>query len=332
MALDFPDSPVNGDVYEGFVYDSTSETWRVATRFGAISATGGDYTGEANGFYYHIFTSSSDFVMNTAGAVECLLIAGGGSGAAGNVAGGGGGAGGLIQKTVSLTAGTYPVVIGDGGAGVATTNNGNTGQDSTFAGLTAKGGGYGGYNGQDGGPGGSGGGGASGSGAGCVGGAAIDEFTAVRYQGIGSQGHSGGGGLAFTSEGAGGGGAGSPGHANRGEGEWRADDDTDFGQRNDGGIGKRLDDWGSDASTVAGTTIGDKYTYSLDAGGTADAYYFAGGGAGEAGTIAGAPGGGGDAGSGTLDGLDGAGGGGGGVNTGTSGAGGSGILIVRYPA
>ena len=29
MALDFPDSPVNGDYYAGFVYDSTSGTWRV---------------------------------------------------------------------------------------------------------------------------------------------------------------------------------------------------------------------------------------------------------------------------------------------------------------
>jgi len=327
-------TPVEGQF--SFLADSDSVEFFDGSQWTGLEtstvATGGDHVGTANGFKYHIFLSSDDFVLSSSqAAVECLLIAGGGSGAAGNTAGGGGGAGGLIQKVLSLTAGTYPVVIGDGGAGVSGNTNGNTGNDSTFAGLTAKGGGYGGINGANGGPGGSGGGGGAGPGAGSVGGAAIDEFTAVRYQGIGSQGHSGGGGLAATSEGAGGGGAGSPGHANRGEGEWRADDDTDFGQRNDGGIGKRLDDWGSDASTVAATTIGDKYTYSLDAGGTADAYYFAGGGSGENGTVAGAPGGGGDAGSGTIDGLDGAGGGGGGVNTGTSGAGGSGLLIVRYP-
>ena len=29
MALDFPDSPSNGQYYEGFVYDSTAGVWRV---------------------------------------------------------------------------------------------------------------------------------------------------------------------------------------------------------------------------------------------------------------------------------------------------------------
>lgn len=73
-----------------------------------------------------------------------LLAGGGGGGNGGNSAGsgGGGGAGGLIYDTVgiSVTPGTsYPVVIGAGGA--SNTN----GSNSTFAGLTAIGGGGGRY-------------------------------------------------------------------------------------------------------------------------------------------------------------------------------------------
>jgi hypothetical protein len=302
--------------------------------------SGGDYEGEANGYRYHIFTASSDFAVTRDGAVECLIIAGGGSGGAGNGAGGGGGAGGLILSSLTVSAGTYSVVVGDGGAGVLATGSGNTGSDSTFAGLTAKGGGFGHYNGNDGGSGGSGGGGASGSGATGVGGSAIDSFTAVRYEGIGSQGHDGGGAPETNSKGGGGGGAGSPGHIARGPGgNWEHRRDGEFyGKTVDGGIGKRLDDWGSNSSTVAGTTIGDKYTYSLDGGGSADAYFFAGGGAGTDidTNVSGAPGGGGSNGhSGTAgSGADGTGGGGGGAeNSGTtSGDGGSGIVIVRYAA
>ena len=90
--------------------------------------------------------------------VELLLIAGGGSG--GGNGGGGGGAGGLVYNpslSINLSQ-SYSVTIGNGGALVNGRPPGNPGQDSTFAGITATGGGRGGS--ADGGPssGGSGGG------------------------------------------------------------------------------------------------------------------------------------------------------------------------------
>ncbi len=94
------------------------------------------------------FLESGTF--NTDGAIKgnILLVAGGGSGAAGRYSEayhGAGGAGGLIFKpehTFSLS--SLPVIIGDGGtAPVSATPEGVQGEDSTFDGLTAIGGGGG---------------------------------------------------------------------------------------------------------------------------------------------------------------------------------------------
>ena len=42
MALDFPNSPSNGDVYRGFVYNSTTGAWRTTRAvFNSPTATGG---------------------------------------------------------------------------------------------------------------------------------------------------------------------------------------------------------------------------------------------------------------------------------------------------
>jgi hypothetical protein len=88
--------------------------------------------------------------------LRIILVGGGGGGSSGNAGGGGGG--GMIEITAStLSAGTYPVSIGDGGG------NGNplaaSGSNSTFGpGLTAYGGGGGGNQPANASPGGSGGG------------------------------------------------------------------------------------------------------------------------------------------------------------------------------
>lgn len=93
----------------------------------------------------HIFNGAGNFGATTAGAVEALVVAGGGG--SGN--GGGGGAGGVITRGVVrllLSAGTYPVVVGAGGApGTTAFGNryGRKGSDSSFAGLVASGGGGG---------------------------------------------------------------------------------------------------------------------------------------------------------------------------------------------
>ncbi|WP_397402185.1 Ig-like domain-containing protein [Phenylobacterium sp.] len=139
--------------------------------------------------------------------IEYLVVGGGGgAGRAGTNAGGGGG-GGFLAGNLGLPAGSYAVVIGNGGSGaasyVAPTNGGST----TFAGLSAVGGGAGGVGGGSPGPGqlgASGGGGGHGS----LGGA-----------GIFGQGKNGGGSVSWRAGGGGGaGGMGSGGAESQGSG------------------------------------------------------------------------------------------------------------------
>lgn len=159
------------------------------------------------------FKSSTTWTVPSSftGTANVLVVAGGGSGGRGNgnEGGGGGGGGGMVQASgVALTpGGLYPVVVGLGGLAYAQPSSGYNSQayggDSSFAGITATGGGYGGgytIYGQikDGGSGGSGGGG-NGAGEGHGGGS-----------GIPGQGNDGGPGY-HHSGGGGGGGAGAPG-------------------------------------------------------------------------------------------------------------------------
>ena len=123
------------------------------------------------------FPSTGDLTSFDGLSVEYLVVAGGGGGGTTTssggyfAVGGAGGAGGLLQGTIVIPRGNSAVVVGGGGA-IAT-----NGSDSTFAGLTAVGGGKGGNGslntstatttanpGGDGGSGG-GGGGANGKGA-----------------------------------------------------------------------------------------------------------------------------------------------------------------------
>jgi hypothetical protein len=126
-------------------------------------ATGGDETEEEiDGVNYkiHTFTSDGDFVVTEEGWFQFLIQGGGGSGGggAGTTAGGGGGAGGLDVNCVYLTAGTYAVVVGLGGPATDSSSAGLQGENSSFAGRTAIGGGAGGRNSVEGTNGGCGGG------------------------------------------------------------------------------------------------------------------------------------------------------------------------------
>ena len=135
---------------------------------GSISATGGTIV--TSGFKYHVFTSTSNFVVSSAtGTVNYLVVGGGGGG--GDRHGGGGGAGGVLTGTWSVSAGTYTVTVGLGGTGgYYETNNsspqgagikgGNSSLSGTGVSVTANGGGGGGtYDGNPTGTVGSGGGG-----------------------------------------------------------------------------------------------------------------------------------------------------------------------------
>jgi len=80
-----------------------------------LTATGGAIVVTRDYTTYHVFTSSSNFVVVGSGRVNYLFVGGGGGG--GDRHGGGGGAGGVQTGSFSVTTGTYAVTVGAGGAG-----------------------------------------------------------------------------------------------------------------------------------------------------------------------------------------------------------------------
>ena len=200
---------------------ATQKTRAIAT---ALTATGGNQTSSSgftgpNGFKYHVFTSSGSLVVASGTAdVYYLVIAGGGSGGSSN--GSGGGAGGLrsndptvpgpssmkVTHTFTLSPGTYPVTVGDGGS--SPESNGSESKIGTST-VVASGGGYGGDN-STGNPGGSGGGGTSGS---------ASSTNSPDPLSPDKQGNAGG----DDSNGGGGGGAGSAADPSTGDGAYGGD-------------------------------------------------------------------------------------------------------------
>ena len=173
-----------------------------------FTATGGTIV--TSGFKYHLFTSSSNFVVSMDSKTVNYLVVGGGGGG-GDRHGGGGGGGGVLTGTWTASVGTYTVTVGSGGQYGATAEGGQTvygspagagskGGDSLLSGtgisITAYGGGGGGtYEANPTGTVGSGGGGGGNSFAGIA--------------GTAGQGNAGGAGL--QPAGGGGGGAGGVG-------------------------------------------------------------------------------------------------------------------------
>jgi hypothetical protein len=304
---------------------------------GFVAATGGTVL-TCGDFKTHVFTGPGTFCVSSAGnaagsnSVEYLVVAGGGG--AGGEEGGGGGAGGFRQNYPSptsaglpVTATSYPITIGSGGAGrtISPCGPGVVGNNSIFSTITSAGGGFSGGcgAGNTGGSGGSGGGGGgdSSSSADNAGGSGNTPPVSP------SQGNNGGSGKVRGSPageaGGGGGGAGGVG--------------TNAGANTggNGGVGSPI------ATTFFGPTAP-----SYGTPGPAPGRYFAGGGGGgtinNCGTIGtGGAGGGGNGQktspipsvAGTVN--TGGGGGGGGGNSGSGGcakgaAGGSGIVVIRY--
>ena len=238
-------------------------------------------------------------------SVQALIVGGGGGGGStsNNYVGGSGGGGVVYSSSVAVTPGTtYSVVVGQGGFAVGSVNlpwssttPGGQGQNSSFAGIVAFGGGGAGAssstantasNGQPGGSGGGGTGLAGGSGG------------AGTY-GQGNAGGASGGGSGTGGAGGGGGGAGQAGAA---------------GSGTTGGGG------------------GNGLAYSIS--GTATYYGGGGGGSGGGGLGVGGLGGGATAnitnGGPAPNGTPNTGGGAGGKNYDPSGQGGSGIVILRW--
>ena len=162
-------SQSSGCVLSGFnaVGSNTTSNFTIRAKDAASNTTDRAFSISVLAPAYQTFTSSGTFTVPSGlTTVDVLVVAGGGAGTSQHS--GGGGAGGLIYRPgFTVTPGaTVTVTVGNGGAGTDTGvsaaptpgNRGNSGQDSVFGTLTAKGGGGGGQDGTPGGPGGSGGG------------------------------------------------------------------------------------------------------------------------------------------------------------------------------
>ena len=254
----------------------------------------------------HTFTSgTNNFVVTTGGDVEYLVVAGGGAGGSANAGnGGGGGAGGMLTGTFSnLSTGTYPAVVGVGGAvgtnGTSSSNQGGNGGTSSINSISATGGGAGGYypstNARSGG---SGGGGGQNNTGGIGGGA---------NSGTSGQGHAGGKYIVNINSGGGGGGASQVG----------ADALYEGGHGGDGLQSYISGTLSHYSGGGGGSSHGGKGSTNLPIGG------LGGGGMGNynlSGTV-----------QGGVNGTANTGGGGGGAGENSSmSSGGSGIVIVRY--
>jgi hypothetical protein len=131
------------------MYSGTA--WVNLQYVGLMTATSSGATVTTSGNYKTLtYTSTGTFTLTDAPAgssVEVLLVAGGGGGGTGY--GGGGGAGGYYyNNALTISAGTYPVLIGAGGTNsVGSLAVGTSGSDTSFNSIAAIGGGGGGeYN------------------------------------------------------------------------------------------------------------------------------------------------------------------------------------------
>jgi hypothetical protein len=280
----------------------TTATTNANVWSGRYSGAGGLETTYKSGsdFYkIHTFLSSGTFHMDSTTSVDYLMVGGGGGGGI-NVAGGGGAGGFVYQTGISLSIGSFSVVVGAGGAGVTGSPDvdGGTGVSTTFNSLTASGGGGGGRE--------AGAGLAGGSGGGASYSGAAGTSNQASYSGTGF-GNAGGTGIASPNYvPAGGGGAGAVGSNGASE------------LAGTGGIGKTNSlRTGSNVYYAGGGGGGYSANTTTDPGPGGNGGGGAGGGATSAGT----------------NGTDNTGGGGGGSGPSTnvySGAGGSGIVIIRY--
>ncbi|MBU2523167.1 MAG: hypothetical protein KKE23_02660, partial [Nanoarchaeota archaeon] len=254
--------------------------------------TGGTITRDGN-YTIHTFTSNGNFSVTSGCDVEVLVVAGGGGGGS-NIGGGGGGGGYIYNASYAVTAQSYEITVGTGGADY--TQNGSS---STFSTINSTGGGHGGGQTDS----------LSGADGGSGGGAA---FFGVVGTGIAGQGYDGGMGYtdgATYGIGGGGGGASAVGETVT----------SPYPHGGDGGNGT--------ASSISGTSA----YYSGGGGGAGDTRVSKPGGTGGLGGGGNGGYGSATAPAGTPNTGGGGGGGRGSANSdGVGGAGGSGIVIIRY--
>jgi len=335
-AGDLTDSDQNDFIYTfkwsdgiSFVSKAVTINYNFATYTVATGGTITEYSSGGVDYRVHSFLSgTTNFTVSTLGdddTIALLLVGGGGGGGGGfavGAAGGGGGAGAFRQiASHTITAQTYSIVVGNGGAGgvgspgVTSRSNGSygaqdgsNGSNTTAFGYTANGGG---------------------------GGTSYYDIVG-RANGNASGGGNGGAGGLHNNTGtsrASGGTYGSAGGLQAGTGQSNGTTSCGGG----GGAGGQGGDGSSNGSGGNGG-VGAQNNYRTGS----NVYYAGGGGGGHAGQSSKTPasggnGGGGSAGSDNSNGVNGStntGGGGGGASsqstTVTGGTGGSGIVVVRY--
>jgi hypothetical protein len=194
-----------------FIEDTVSNIVSMDTDSVIIKMNNNNITPTAIGseYYYYAFTSTTDtYTFTCTKDITCDVLIVGGGGAGGrndrndNRGGGGGGAGGLIyMQNYKLIAGNYTITVGIGG--VRSSSRGNSGGDSRFGNIIAKGGG--------------GGGGANNNITGLNGGSGGGGGDIAGSGGISTANQGFNGGNAFNSGNDGGGGGGGGGSASVGE-------------------------------------------------------------------------------------------------------------------
>lgn len=122
------------DQASGQVISHTDDSWQSLDFWTATNPTG-NYSYDDN------YTINPDPIP--VAPAQVLVVGGGGSG--GGSTGGGGGAGGFIETTSNIEVGSYPVVVGAGGAIPGNQGRGKNGEPSSFNGIVALGGGAGGW-------------------------------------------------------------------------------------------------------------------------------------------------------------------------------------------
>ena len=327
------------DSTQGWLITSVSD--QAAAQVAYTSATGGTITTSGD-YKIHKFTSSGNFVVSSVGnaagggaGASYVVVAGGASGS-GTFRGGGGGAGGYREGKnsgdpytasplnapagLTLTATTYPITVGAGGAGAqagpgASGGGGNNGANSVFSTITSTGGGRGGiYNGQS------------------------PTYQPIAFDNLpkGFPGGSGGGGAGYNPSPDNAGGIGntppvSPSQGNNGG----AGSQTSVQSGGGGGGAGAVGAGGANPGNPGGAGVTSSITASPTAyGGGGGGGGYDSGGPGCGGSSIGGSGG---CGSGSAPGNDaaantgsGGGGAGGGPDNAAGGSGGSGVVIIRY--
>ena len=137
------------DTFDSSFYAGTS-SYNFNTKVAPFTLTGGTYQfdqtsgSSPTGYYrYHLFTGTSNFTLGSASSnssdMVMMMVGGGGAGGYYNTSyntGGGGGGGGVIKRTgptaLGLSAGTYTMIVGAGGAKYSPNPYNSPGEDTVL--------------------------------------------------------------------------------------------------------------------------------------------------------------------------------------------------------